>query len=240
MSAQKLIGKKRDILGKKVKALRREGFIPANIFGKKVKSTAIQVLTKEFETIYKESGTTGLIELLVEKGEPRPVLVQHVQLHPVTGFPLHIDFRQVDLKEKVTATVPIEQKGESKAELDKKGLLLWVMDEVEVEALPTDLPEHIEVDVTKLAEIGEEIKVKDLQVDRSKVTILSEDEEIVCKVEELLTGEMKKQIEEEEKQAVAAAAESAATTEPPAAPEEGQAPEAEKAEEKPKETKKEE
>ena len=239
MGTQKLTGEKRNILGRKVKALRREGFIPANIFGKKVKSTAIQVLIKEFEKVYKETGTTGLIELLVEKGDPRPVLVQHVQLHPVTGFPLHIDFRQVDLKEKVTATVPLEQKGESKAELDKKGLLLWVMDEVEVEALPTDLPEHIEVDVTKLTEIGEEIKIKDLQVDRAKVTILSEDEEIVCKVEELLTEEMKKQIEEEEKQAAAAAAESAGTTEQPAAPQEGQAPVTEKAEEKPKETKEE-
>ena len=239
MGTQKLTGEKRNILGRKVKALRREGFIPANIFGKKVKSTAIQVLIKEFEKVYKETGTTGLIELLVEKGDPRPVLVQHVQLHPVTGFPLHIDFRQVDLKEKVTATVPLEQKGESKAELDKKGLLLWVMDEVEVEALPTDLPEHIEVDVTKLTEIGEEIKIKDLQVDRAKVTILSEDEEIVCKVEELLTEEMKKQIEEEEKQAAAAAAESAGTTEQPAAPQEGQTPVTEKAEEKPKETKEE-
>jgi len=98
---KELTAEKRKVFGRKLKTLRREDILPANIYGKKVKSLAVQLGLKDFLPIYQLAGETGLVELKV-KGEQkiRPVLIHNVQLHPVTDQPLHADFYQVDLKEK--------------------------------------------------------------------------------------------------------------------------------------------
>lgn len=199
----------RSVTGRKVKQLRAEKKTPGNIFGKKITSTAIVVEDRTFEKLFRTAGTTSLVDLSVA-GEKsvRPVLVSQVQRHPVTDRILHIDFRQVDLAEKVTATIPLRTVGEAPAVRDKGAILVVVHPELQIEALPMDLPDRLEADVSVLTEIGDSIHVRDLKVDRSKVTIdLAEDETVV------IAQEPKK---EEEVVPAPAAAE--------AAPAEGEAP----------------
>jgi large subunit ribosomal protein L25 len=182
MDKKVLNAETRKLDGRKVKTLRVQGLLPANIYGKNIKSLSIQVDKKEFEQVYSEVGETGLISLQVGK-EERPVLVNNVQKHPTTDEPIHIDFRQVDLKTKVTAEVPVEVTGESPAEKQGIGTVVQYLNQVEVEALPGDLIEKFEVDTSKLAEVDQAIYVKDLKVDKSKVEIKTNGDEIVVKVE---------------------------------------------------------
>lgn len=172
-----LKSEKRDLVGRKVKNLRKVGKIPANIFGKNVTSEAITVDAKEFAEAYKKSGETQLIDM-----GGRSVLVSKIQYHPVSREILHVDLRQVDLKEKIEAMVPVELTGESPAEKQGLGTVVQQLDEIQVEALPTDLPEKIVVDQSVLVEVDQAIYVKDLKVD-SKVDVLTDAESIVAKVE---------------------------------------------------------
>lgn len=206
-----LSAQKRTVLGRKVKSLRREGIIPAHIFGHKVKTEHIQVKANDFKKVFEKAGETGIISLAVDS-EKRPVLVRSIQVHPLTEETLHIDFYQVNLSEKVKVNVPLEIVGESPAVEKKVGLLLTPVSEVEVEALPSDLPENIEVDITKLESIGDEIRVKDLKVDRSKIEVLADEELVVVAIGELVTKEMEALEAEVEAEQAEAAAEAAAET----------------------------
>lgn len=177
MKSIKLKSIKRDLYGRKVKKLRKEGLIPANIFGKKIKSQAISVDANEFEKVFKEAGETQIIDL-----SGKPVLVSNVTSDPVSDLLLHIDFRQVDLTQKVTAQVPVEVIGESPAEKQSLGTVVVQIDEVEVEALPADLPEKLTVDISILEEVDQAIFVKNLKVS-SKVVVKEDKDSIVVKVE---------------------------------------------------------
>ena len=172
----------RKIEGRKVKNLRAQGILPANIYGRNIKSQAVQVLLKDFEKVYSEVGETGLVDLEVGK-EVRPVLVHNVQLNPVTDKPVHVDFLQVDLKEKVEADVPVEMAGESPAEKQALGTVVQYINEIQVEALPRDLPEKFVVDISGLTEVDQAIFVRNIKVDRSKVELKGDAEAIVVKVE---------------------------------------------------------
>jgi large subunit ribosomal protein L25 len=182
MDKHTLKADKRTLTGKKVRSLRREGFVPANIFGKKIKSLAIQLKQDDFGKLYKEAGETSLIDLAVGS-EKYNVLISDVQIHPIDDKPLHVDFRQVDLKEKVTATIPVETVGESPAEKSGLGTAVQLVDEVEVEALPTDLIEKFEVNIDELTEVDQAIFIKDLKYDKSKIEMKSDPEMIIVKVE---------------------------------------------------------
>jgi len=184
-----LKAEKRDVLKKKVKSLRKGGILPANVFGKKVKSQAIMLPMNDFITAYDMAGETGLIELSIGTSKS-PVLVSEVQLHPVTGTPLHVDFRQVDLKEKVVATVSFVIAGESPAEKTGLGNVVQHLSEVEVEALPMDLPDEFEVDSSILTEVDQAIAIKDLAYDKSKITLKADPEQIIVKVEPLQKEEV--------------------------------------------------
>ena len=109
-------------------------------------------------------------------------MVSNLQIDPVTSDYIHVDFRQVDLTEKITAKVPIEVLGESPAEKQNIGTVVQQLSEIEVSALPTDLPEKIEIDATILTEVDQAIYVKDLKIDK-KVTVKTDPESIVVKVE---------------------------------------------------------
>ncbi|MDP3941605.1 MAG: 50S ribosomal protein L25 [bacterium] len=183
----KLTAQKRTVLGKSVKKLRREGMLPANVYGKGLESTAIQVNTKEFETVFKEAGETGLVDLQVEN-ETHPVLIKNLQLKYPLRTPLHVDFYQVNLKEKVKTMVPLELIGEAKAVTEQIGTLIQPLSEIEVEALPTDLPEKIEVTIEHLAAIDEQITVGDLKVP-GEVTVLTDPGQVVVKIAELAAPE---------------------------------------------------
>jgi large subunit ribosomal protein L25 len=172
---------KREVFGKKLKALRREGILPGNVYGKDIASTAVQVPTKEFKELYKEVGATGLIEVQIEGEKPRPVLIHDVHMDHINHVPLHADFYQVNLKEKVKTMVPVTLIGEPQAVVDKLGELLQTLSEIEVEALPADLPEKFEIDVTKLSAVDEQITIADL-VKPQGVEILTEPEQVVVKI----------------------------------------------------------
>lgn len=222
MKRQKLAVEKRTVLGKKLKKLRREGIFPANIYGKGIKSEAVQLPYKDFEAAYKEAGSTGLIDVELDS-QARPVLIHNVQYDHLTRLPLHADFYQVNLKEKITTMVPLVIVGEPKAVTDKIGILLQPLSEVEVEALPEDLPENIEVNVENLAAVDEQITVADLK-SHDSVTILTDPNQIAVKIGELVTKEAQEQ--------AAAEAQAAEEAKAEAAPEEGAEAPAEAKEEK--------
>lgn len=214
----------RKVVGKKVKKLRKEGVLPANIYGRDIKSESVQVPYKEFEKIYKEAGETGLVDLQLD-GQVRPVLIHNIQFDPVSHEPLHADFYQVNLKEKVKTMVPLSIVGEPLAATNKVGILLEQLSEVEVEALPTDLPESIEVNVEGLANVNDQITVADIKTPTG-VSLLTDPGQVVVKIGELITKEAAEQAAAE-----AAAAEAAKATEAPAegeVPVEGEVPTEEK------------
>jgi large subunit ribosomal protein L25 len=183
MKRTELKAEKRTLVGRKVKKLRNEGVLPGNIYGKNVKSTSVGVNEKDFSKAFGQVGETGLLDLALGK-ETRTVLVANVQVHPVSGEFLHVDFKEVNLKEKVSVSVPVELIGEAPAEKQGLGTLVQLIDELEVEALPMDLPEKFEVDVDKLTGLEDVIIVKDIKVDSKKVKVLAENDQVVAKVEE--------------------------------------------------------
>ncbi|MBP9719473.1 MAG: 50S ribosomal protein L25 [Candidatus Levybacteria bacterium] len=229
MKRPQLTVEKRTVLGKKVHKLRRdEGLLPANIYGKDLASITVQLPIKEFEVMYKEVGTSGLLDVVLD-GTARPVLIHSVQFHPVTRMPQHADFYQVNMKEKVKTSVPLLAIGEAKAVADKIGLLMQPVAEIEVEALPADLPENIEVNVEALAAIGDQILVSDLKAPKG-VDILTEPSQVAIKIDDIISEEAKKQAEDDAAAAVEAVAEKA----------EGEAANAEEVKEEAKEEKTEE
>lgn len=151
----------RETFGKQTRKLRKDGSIPANVFGKGFTPVAISVDTKIFNTLFKTAGETTVI--YVKAGDKEyPTLVSDIQYHPVTEEVLHVDFKKVNLKQKVEARVPLEFTGESVAVEQKNGVLLTQVEELTVSALPTSIPHSIDVDISVLQEIGDAIRVSDL------------------------------------------------------------------------------
>lgn len=182
-----LKAEKRTLLGKKIKTLRREGILPGNVYGKGLSSVALQVKLEDFDKAHKEAGDTGLIDLQLD-GKSHPVLVKNLQMNFRSHTPLHADFYQVNLKEKVKATVPVITVGEPKAVTDKVGMLMQTLSEVEIEALPDKLAENIEINVEHLAELEQHVTVGDLKAPEG-VEILTDAGQVVAKIAELVAPE---------------------------------------------------
>ncbi len=151
----------RTILGKSVRKMRKDGSIPGNIFGKGFKSQSILLNPKDFSSAYKQAGETGLMYVELD-GKSIPALLSDVQYHPSRDSIIHVDLRKVDLTIKTEASVPVKFIGESVAVAQKNGVLITQLDHILVKALPADIPHDIEVDISALAEIGNEIKVSSL------------------------------------------------------------------------------
>lgn len=171
----------RDVLGKKVRALRRQGVTPANIYGSHVESQSIQLSTEELRHVIKTAGRNDIVYLRLDGDEPRPTFVRDIQQNPVTDAILHVDFLQISLREKVKADVPLHLVGLAPAVDTLGGILMHGLDHVSVEALPTEVPSFIEVDVTSLAEINQALHVSDVPVPEG-VTILTDVEQVIAKV----------------------------------------------------------
>lgn len=196
MKAIALTAQNREILGKKVRKLRKEGKIPVGVYGKGFKSLSVTVSLKDFQKVYEKAGETGLVDLKI--GEKSvPVLIKNVQIHPVTRNILHAELQAVKLTEKIKAHVPVELTGESPAVLNNVGVLIQTLSEVEVSALPVDLPEKIEVDVSGLAEIGQLVTVAELKVSK-EVEVLTEGKELVVKVAPAVSEDTAKELAAEE------------------------------------------
>src|SRR5258708_3687083 len=200
---------KREVLGKKLKQLRREGILPGNVYGKDLQSLGVQLPIDEFQKIFKLTGSTGLVDLQVDGDKVRQVLIHNVAFDYRAQKPLHADFYQVNLKEKVTTMVPLEIVGEAPAVTEKLGQLLHTLSEVEVEALPTDLPENIQVDVTHLAALDDQITVADLKKPTG-VEIKNDANQVIAKIAELVVEEPKEEAVAAEGEAPAEGAETEA------------------------------
>lgn len=174
-----LHAEKRDLRGKQLQAARRDGVLPAVVYGPKEEALALSLSYAEFEKVFKEAGESTIITL-AGAGEGLDVLVQDVAYHPVTGAPLHVDLYAVEKGKKVQVNVPIEFVGEAPV-LKLEGVLTKVLHEIEVEAMPKDLPHEIVVDVSGLADFEDHITVADLVVPAG-VTILNDAEETVVSV----------------------------------------------------------
>lgn len=178
-----LKAKKRNLLGKKVKRLRVRGGIPAVLYGKNIKSEPILLDSKEFSRIYAHAGESTLVDLEVEGGSPKKVLITEIQKDPLSDAIIHTNLRVVDLKEKITAEIPIEIIGESSVVSTNQGILLQLIDKIEVTCLPTDLPSAIRVDISGLTKVGDLFLVRDLNIDRKKLEINEAPEEPVLKID---------------------------------------------------------
>ncbi len=176
---------KRTLSGRKVKQLRRQHIIPANIFGKKISSIPVQISLKDFQKIYEKAGETSIIYATVNsEKEVRPLLVSALQVNPITDLPIHVDFHQVDLTQKVTATVPLVLTGTAPAVEDKGAVLIQMINELDVEALPTEIPHELTLDISSLKEIGDSLSVEDLKIDTSKIKIQAEPDEQIVQAQE--------------------------------------------------------
>ncbi|HEX7364751.1 MAG TPA: 50S ribosomal protein L25 [Dehalococcoidia bacterium] len=185
MKRHELEVSKRDVTGKKVRFLRRQGLMPANIYGHGIDSTAINVDTRSLKHLLAHAGKTDLISLKLDGSkELVRVLMREVQRNPLTDEPLHVDFYQVRMTEKIKAEVPIVFVGDAPVlKKIKNSSLLHLLDSVDIEALPDDLPHSFEVDVSLLEELNDAIHVKDISLGRG-VTLLSDPEQMVVKVAE--------------------------------------------------------
>jgi large subunit ribosomal protein L25 len=172
----------RTITGKKVKQLRKQGIIPATIYGQEMTPMSVQFVEKEINSVFDHVGESGLVDLMVDN-KKMPILFRNPQYHPVVGSLTHVDCFKVNLKEKIATFVPLEFIGESPA-VKAGNVLVEVLNEVEVEALPTDLPEKIEVDLGALESLDSVITVANLVFDKSKVEIKTDVEQLIAKVEE--------------------------------------------------------
>lgn len=229
MARPQLKVQKRKIVGKKVKQLRKEGTVPGNVFGKKTASLAVQVAYPEFNQIYQVAGETSIVDLVVGKAKtPRHTLIREVQLDPVTGRVLHVDFMQVDLKEKIETEVPLKLEGKPLLVQEKKALLLQERNELTVEAPADKLPEEIVVKVDILKEVGDTLYVKDLKVPAG-VKLITDPGRVVARLAELVAKEAEELAKEEEAAAEEAKAEAAEEAEEVAA----EAEKEKEAEEKP-------
>ncbi len=174
-----LEAKLRTVLGKKNKQLRKQGILPGNIYGSQFPSQAISVNYVDFKRMFKLVGETGVVYIKTEKEEV-PTLITSLQRDPLEGFILHVDFRKVDLTKKIEAEVPLTFVGIAPA-TNAGGVILTLTDKITVEALPQDIPNHIEIDLGVLKEVGNEIKVSDLAV-TGTYTVKTEGEKVIVSV----------------------------------------------------------
>ena len=158
---------KREKLGKAVKAIRREGLIPAELYGNGIENEHLSVSGKEFEKVFKEAGTNTIINLVQGSGQAgqagRPVIIHGVDRDYLSGMVAHIDFYQVRMDKEIRAMIPIVFVGESPLVKDGRGVLNTNMSEVEVESRPGNLPHKFEVDLSLLTELGQSIHLGDLK-----------------------------------------------------------------------------
>jgi large subunit ribosomal protein L25 len=175
-----LKAKSRQVIGKQVKALRREGMLPAIIYGHVKSPLPIVLDFRETSRILPGITSSQLVAVELE-GKRHVSLVRERQRHPVTGALLHIDFQEVSMTEKLRTMVIIELRGLSPAVKDYNGVLMTQQEEIEVECLPGELPERVVVDIAVLKEIGDTIYVRDLQLP-PKVEVLTDPNDIVVVV----------------------------------------------------------
>ena len=201
----KLNAKIRKEIGRKTDAIKKAGKIPAVVYGPGVKNVSVEIDYREFQKIFKEAGESSLVSLHVQgEKEERPVLIHEIQKDPVLDKIIHIDFFQASLKEEVEANVPLVFEGVSLAVKELGGTLVKHFSELEVKALPQNLPHEIKISIDGLKTFEDHILVKDLILPE-KVKVIAKADEIVvsvsqpAKVEEELAKPVEEKVEDVEK-----------------------------------------
>lgn len=179
---------RRTLFGKKTAGLRARGFLPAVIYGGKEKSATLSVPTREFMKVWKTAGESTLIDLSVDGAGKKSVLIHEVAFDPIKSEPLHVDFFEAVSDRPLKTRVALLFQGESEAVKSLGGVLLKVMHELEVEALPKDLPRELVVDIACLATFDDHILLKDI-IPPKGVTLFGEPDSLVAKVNPPRTDE---------------------------------------------------
>jgi len=189
--------KLRQETGRKNNKIRKQGLIPAILYGRKVKNLLLSVKEHDFEEIYKEAGESTLVKLNLASDEKkdRVILIHDITRDVVSNKIIHIDFYQVKMDEPITAEIPLVFTGKSLAIEREDGVLIKSIQEVEIKALPQDLPHDIEVNISSLKTFDDNIYIKDLKIP-DKVEITIDPEEVVASV---IPPRTKAELEELEK-----------------------------------------
>ncbi len=177
-----LAAQTREARGKQVKAVRAEGNVPAVMYGHGTEAQAVSVGLRSLTKVFGEAGSNKMVALSVDDGKPANVMIQDVQIDSRTGQIIHADFYKVKMNEKIKAEIPLHFTGESTAVYKLEGSLIQGLSTVEVEALPANLPESIEVDITVLDDFDKTIHVSDLTIP-GNVELLTDETELIAKVE---------------------------------------------------------
>jgi large subunit ribosomal protein L25 len=173
---------KRDVLGKKVRFLRRQGITPVHVFGHGIESLALQCDTTSLQRVLDRSGQTRLINLKIDdEMSPRTVMAREVQQDILKGSLLHVDFYQVKMTEAIEVDVPIVLVGEAPALKEKENMLAQELNTLSIECLPANIPDSIEVDVSSLTEPDEAIRVRDI-IPGEGITILNDPEVMLVRI----------------------------------------------------------
>lgn len=188
-----LKAKKRDPK-KNLGKMRKSGELPAVFYGKQEKATPISVAFKDFVKVWKEAGESSVVNLKIEGGEDLEALIQDVDSDPIRSIPRHADFYVFEKGKKLKIKTPIEFTGASPAVKDLGAILLKVLHELFIEALPKNLPKKIEVDISPLKNFGDFIAAKDIKLP-SDVTLMEKPEEVVASVYEPKEEEEEKPVE---------------------------------------------
>lgn len=175
-----LAAEHRVVTGKAVNRLRKEGRLPAVVFGRGVESTSVSLDAHDFELLRRRTGSNALIDLSIDGRKPKPVLVYGVQVHPVSRRPLHADLFLVRMTEELTVDVPVVMVGESLAVSQHGGTLVHI-DSVKVRALPDHLPQAFEISIEPLVDFETVLHARDLTIPQG-VTLLTDPDESVAHV----------------------------------------------------------
>lgn len=220
----------RILTGKLNRKLRIAGQLPAVLYGKGKESVSLQVSQKEFEKVFHQTGESTLVNLVIEGAGQRKVLIHDVAKHFMKDVPIHVDFYEVDLTRKIHAKIPVHFAGLAPAVKELGGVLIKNINEVEVEALPADLPPFIEVNIENLKAFNDIVRVGDLNLG-GKVKVLGHAEDAIVTVQAPRTAEELAELEKPTAEAEKAAIEGMAAEEakPAVEGEEAEVAEGEKA-----------
>lgn len=173
---------RREVMGKAVKRLRKEGIIPANIFGHNEASMAIQIDAGAFERLRRSHGSRSVLTLRMSGTKStQTALIRHVQREPQTSKIIHVDFFRVSLSERIRVKVPLHFTGEAPAVKTENGVMLHLLDAIEIECVARDIPEYLEVDVSGLIEIDAILHASDVKLP-ANFTLITDPEEGIVKV----------------------------------------------------------
>ena len=176
-----LKAEKRDVLGRKVKQLRKTGNNPAVLYGLKQDPVPLTINSFDFVRLYEKAGSSTLIDVVIDGAVAEKALIGEIQIHPVTNRLRHVDLKRIDMTSTIQASIKLSFVGESLAVKGLNGSLMTQLDAVDVECLPTDLVSEIEVDLAPLETFEDAIYVRDLKVS-DKLTILTDEYQLIASV----------------------------------------------------------